>query len=244
MSGPAGSDEEATPVGRHRRRLVVPVALVAVIVVGFGALLVVRSQPEQEVRRLIDAQIKLERAVASTSGDVQEQRLQELYGTLSARTKAACDQLAFFGQMTSLPADFWRLIDYRDIHIRVEGNRAMVTYAIRYNGRTVERATPSNPDLYVRADKTVFGAPITVEDQLAALERQQQPGPLANPLPPKEYEEARKRIIAQGDTRPVLYQKGQWYDDLDSHVRCPEAGAVTAPGGSEPTGAPQQGGQS
>jgi hypothetical protein len=96
----------------------------------------------------------------------------------------------------------------------------------------------------VRADATVYGAAISVQEQLAALERQQQPGALANPLPPKEYDKARERIIAQGSVRPVLYQEGQWYDDLDGHVSCPEASEVTAPaGGPEPTGGPQPGGQ-
>lgn len=230
------------PPEHHRRRAVVPVALMVVIVLGFGLLLLVRSQPEQEVRRLIDRQIKLERAVSATSGDVQQDRLKELYATLSAKAKAACDELAFDGQMTSLRQDFWRLIQYRDIHIRVEGDRANVTYTIRYNGRTVERATAADPDVYVRAATTVYGAPISVRDQLAALDRQQQPGPLANPLPPEEYQKARERIIAQGSVRPVLYQKGHWYDDFDGHVRCPEAGSVAGSGGQEP-GPPPSGGQ-
>jgi hypothetical protein len=243
-SGDGAVPQETGTAPRRRRRALVPVALVVAIVVGFGTLLAIRSQPEQAVRRLIDREIKLERAVAATSGDVQKKRLDELYATLSEQAKAACDQLAFYGQMTSLRPDFWRLIEYGDIHVRVEGNRATVTYVIRYNGRIVERATSANPDLYVRADATVYGSPVSVKDQLAALERQQQPGGLANPLPPEEYRKARERIIAQGSVRPVLYQKGEWYDDLDRHVRCPEASEVAPPGGPEPTGGPpQQGGQ-
>jgi len=246
VNDPESTTEEAAEPSapeHRRRRALVPVALVVVILLGFGFLFLVRSQPEQEVRRLIDRQIKLERAVSSTVGDVQQDRLNELYATLSAKAKAACDELAFDGQMTSLRPDFWRLIQYRDIHVRVEGNRAIVTYTIRYNGRAVERATAANPDVYVRAAATVYGAPISVKDQLAALERQQQPGVLANPLPPEEYKKARERIIAQGSVRPVLYQKGEWYDDVDHHVRCPEAGSGSEPGGQE-AGPPQTGGQS
>jgi len=242
MTTEAGTDPAPPP--HHRRRAVVPVVLVLVILLGFGFLLLVRSRPEQAVRRLIDRQIKLERAVSATTGDVQQDRLNELYATLSAKAKAACDQQAFDGQMTSLRPDFWRLIQYRDIHVRVEGNRAVVTYTIRYNGRTVERATAANPDVYVRAPTTVYGAPVSVQDQLAALERQQQPGALANPLGPEEYKKARERIIAQGSVRPVLYQKGEWYDELDAHVRCPEAGSVSGPPGEEPGGPAQSGGQS
>lgn len=197
---------------RRRRPPIIPILVLVALVAGLAFLLLFRSRPQEAVRRLIDAQIKLARAGPARSED--------LHRTLSAGAKEACPLESFQGALSALPADFWQLIEYRDINIEVDGDRAVVTYVITYNGRPVERATPENPDVYVRATETVLGPRENVEDELAALERQQQPGPLANPLPPEEYRRARAAIIERGRTRPVLYEAGQWYDDLDAHVRC------------------------
>jgi len=59
-----------------------------------------------------------------------------------------------------------------------------------------------------------------IRKQLAALDRQQRPGPVSNPLPPKQYRAARDRITEGAKKQPVLWKRGQWYDDVDNHVHC------------------------
>jgi hypothetical protein len=174
---------------------------------------VARSSPAQQLRRLIDRQIKL----------VSAGKYGQLHATLSAQSKKACPRTEFVAdlvQQVATEGDFWSLVDYRDIRIEVHGDRAVVTYVITYNGAVVERATAQDPDVYVRATKTILGPKPNVAEQLAALARQQKPGPQANPLPPKEYKAARERIIKVGSTRPVLYRAGQWYDEVDGHTHC------------------------
>jgi hypothetical protein len=197
----------------RRRTAIIPLLVFMSILVGLGALLLLRSRPEEAVRRLIDAQIKLARSD-------RPDRFERLHETLSPRAKAACPLESFQGALSSLPLDFWELIEYRDIRIEVSGGRALVTYVITYNGRPVERATAENPDVYVRATETLLGPKRDVEAELAALDRQQTPGPLANPLPPEEYRRQRAAIIDRGKDRPVLSEEGQWYDELDGHARC------------------------
>jgi hypothetical protein len=204
-----GAGQKAAPA---RRRLpVVPILILLAIIGGLAYLLLLRTRPEEQVRRLIDTQLKLARAG----------RFGELHGTLSPEAKKACPAVRFKGALAALPADFWDLIEYRDIDIAVDGDRAVVTYVITYNGRPIERATSANPDLYVRATETVLGPRPNVEAALANLDRSQQPGLSANPLPREEYLRRRADIIKRGQTQPVLYQEGEWYDDLDRHVRCP-----------------------
>jgi hypothetical protein len=181
-------------------------------------LVVGRSSPQQQIRRLIDRQIKL--AVAGRFG--------MLHATLTPRAKAACGTPHdFAGELQGLrlsEPDFWNLVDIRNIQIQVDGDRALVTYTVTYNGRVVERATLQDPDVYIRWTQPTRLGPkpskASVDAQLAALARQQRSGPLANPLPPKQYEAARDRIIRESKKQPVLWKKGQWYDELDSHVHC------------------------
>lgn len=215
MAMPPGASEEqgvGQQVAPARRRVaVVPILILLALLAGLAYLLLLRTRPEEQVRRLIDTQLKLARAG----------RFGELHGTLSAGARKACPAVQFKGALAALPPDFWDLVEYRDIHIEVDGDRAVVTYVITYNGRPIERATPGNPDLYVRATETVLGQRPNVEAALANLDRSQQPGLSANPLPRDEYLRRRADIIRRGQTRPVLYQEGDWYDDLDQHVRCP-----------------------
>jgi hypothetical protein len=151
-----------------------------------------------------------------------------LHATLAPRAKAACGgPHDFAGELQGLrlsEPDFWHLIDIRDINVLVTGDRALVTYTVTYNGRIVERATLQDPDVYIRwTEPTRLGpkpSKASVDAQLAALDRQQRPGPVANPLPPKQYQAARDRIIRESKRQPVLWEKGQWYDELDSHVHC------------------------
>ena len=201
-------EEDREGPGRARRRIPLgPAVLLAALVGALVFVFVVRARPEEEVRRLIDRQIKL-----ATAG-----RYDQLHRTLSARARAACPARPFVGALTSLPADFWALIEYRDIDVRVDGDRASVTYVITYNGEPIGRATAEDPDLYVRAPETVYGRPISVEQQLARLDREFDQGLVGSP---RIYEERRAAILRSGNVRPVLFVQGQWYDDLDGHVRC------------------------
>jgi hypothetical protein len=218
-TGPVGSSQappadEGGPPGPARPRLpIVPALVLLAVIGGLVGLVVARSSPSQQLRRLIDRQIKL----------VSGGKYGQLHATLSAQSKKACPRTEFVGKLVQQVAsegDFWSLVDYRDIRIEVHGDRALVTYVITYNGAVVERATAQDPDVYVRATKTVLGPKPNVAEQLAALARQQAPGPLANPLPPKEYEAARQRIIKTGSTRPDFYRAGQWYDEMDGHTHC------------------------
>jgi hypothetical protein len=206
--------DEGGSSGPARRRLpIVPVLVLLAVIGGLVGLVVARSSPSQQLRRLIDRQIKL----------VSGGKYGQLHATLSAQSKKACPRAEFVASLVGLEAsegDFWSLVDYREIRIDVHGDRALVTYVITYNGAVVERATAQDPDVYVRATTTVLGPKPNVAAQLAALARQQAPGPVANPLPPKEYEAARQRIIKAGSTRPVLYRAGQWYDEVDGHTHC------------------------
>jgi hypothetical protein len=197
---------------------VIPLLVLLALIGGLVLLVVARSSPQQQIRRLIDRQIKL--AVAGRYG--------KLHATLTPKAKAACGSPHdFAGELQRLAVsepDFWYLVDIRNINVKVEGNRALVTYTVTYNGRVVERATLQDPDLYIRwTQPTVLGpkpSKASIAAQVAALDRQQKPGPLANPLPPKQYKAARDRIIREGKRQPVLWKKGQWYDEFDSHVHC------------------------
>jgi len=196
--------------GPSRRRLpIVPVLVLVAIVGGAAWLLLLRSSPAQQVRRLIDKQLKL-----SIAG-----RYDLLYDTLSPRVKAACSQQAFAGSLQEITAsrpEFWTLVAYRDIHIAVKGDQAIVTYVITYNGAPVERATPDNPDLYIRASKTIYGGTQSVAEQLQNLENLRRQAIVVG----KEYEKEKAAIISHGPIRLVVSLKGQWYDDIDAHVRC------------------------
>jgi hypothetical protein len=204
-------DAEPAPSPRTRRRLpIIPAIVLLAIVGGFVALYLFRSQPAEQVSRLIDEQIKL-----ATAG-----RLDELWeDTLSPKLKAACPFDAYVGslqQITTQQPDFWSLIQYQDLHISVTGDRAVVTYVITYNGAPVERATPLNPDIYVRATETVYGPTLSVEEQLAALDRLQEQAVVVG----KEYDKEKADIIRHGPIRRAESIKGQWYDDPDAHVHC------------------------
>jgi hypothetical protein len=198
----------------RRRPPVVPLLILLAIIGGLALLVVARSSPEQQVRRLIDRQMKL--AVAGRFG--------QLHATLSAKAKAACSRADFVGEMQRLAIsepDFWSLIDVRDINILVRSDRAEVTYDVTYNGRLVERATARNPDLYVVATKTVFGPKPNLKQALANLEKQHsnQPG-LGQLIGDKQYNAQRARLLKFGTKPPLVYKEGQWYDDLDGHVHC------------------------
>ena len=203
--------EAPEPAAPSRRRLpIVPVLVLVAIVGGLIWLLLVRSSPAQQVRRLIDKQLKL------AIGGRNDQLWQE---TLSIKVKNACPKDAFTGaldQLSSSQPDFWTLVEYRDLHIEVKGDRAIVTYLITYNGAPIERATPDNPDLYVRASKTVYGRTLSVAEQLQNLENAHAQGAITG----KEYEDEKKAIPRRGPIRLKDSIKGQWYDDLDQHVRC------------------------
>jgi hypothetical protein len=209
---PSGSDGQATGAATPRRRRlpILPVLVLLAIVGGFVLLFLVRSQPSEQVARLIDSQVKL------AAGGRYDQLWED---TLSPELKAACPFDAYVGalqQITTQQPDYWSLVQYRDLHIDVEGDRAVVTYVITYNGAPVERATPEKPDLYVRATETVYGPTLSVEEQLAALDRLRDQAIVVG----KEYDEEKADIQRHGPIRRVDSLKGQWYDDVDSHVRC------------------------
>ncbi len=209
----AGTDAGRSP-GVRWRAPVIPLLVLLAIIGGLVLLVIARSSPQQQIRRLIDRQIKL--AVAGRVG--------QLHATLSPRAKAACGRADFASetlQATSEDPGFWHLIDILDIGIDVQGARALVTYTVTYNGRVVERATLRDPDVYIKWTKpTVLGPKPNVAAQLATLEQQQKPGPAANILPPKQYQAARDRIIKEGKKRSILWKKGQWYDEVDNHLHC------------------------
>jgi hypothetical protein len=185
---------------------VVPALVFVAIVGGLAALLLLRSQPEQEVRRLIDRQIKL-----ATAG-----RTKPLWDTLWETARAACPYASFATAQSLLPPDFWQLIEYRDIRIRVDGDRAVVTYTVTYNGRPILRATPDHPDRYIRSPKTTYRDLPPVQERLAQLDRQLEQGLITSP---EDYRRRRQAILT-GPTRTTVFVEGQWYDDLDEHVRC------------------------
>jgi hypothetical protein len=204
--------EPEAPETKKRKRLpIVPVLIFAAIIGGAVFLLYVRAKPEQGVRRLIDLQLKLSEAQLGN----------QLYDdTLSLRVKQTCARDDFAGAVSQVAPDFWHLTQYKNLHIKVEGHKAIVTYDIVYNGVIVERATEQDPDIYTLAQKTVLGRLVTVAEGLAAVEA-------LNNAPggsffggPKEYRDARKKVIKEGNHRLVIEKAGSWYDDLDSHTRC------------------------
>ncbi|HEX9410078.1 MAG TPA: hypothetical protein VF986_00045 [Actinomycetota bacterium] len=203
------SPPPAEGIPSRRRFPVVPILVLVAILGGLVWLVLVRSSPAQQVRRLIDKQLKL-----TLAG-----RYDLVYGTLSPRVKAACPQQAFEGalqEITSTRPEFWTLVEYRDLRIDVKGDRAIVTYVITYNGAPVERATPGNPDLYVRAPRTIYGPTLSVAQQLENLDHLRAQRLVIG----KEYDKERAAIIAHGPIKLVESIKGQWYDDGDGHVRC------------------------
>jgi hypothetical protein len=195
---------------KPRRRPIIPIVLLVAIVGGFVFLYLVRSQPEEQVRRLIDKQLKL--SIAGRFDQLWEQ-------TLSPDLKQACPLDTFTGSLEELRAsqpDFWNLIDYRDINIKVNGNQAAVTYVITYNGTPIESATSKDPDLYSRATRTVYGDTVSVQEQKAALDRLRDQAIVVG----KEYQKELAAIMRHGPIRRVESVKGQWYDEVDSHVKC------------------------
>jgi hypothetical protein len=199
---------------RRRRPPIIPLLVLLALLGGLALLVVARSSPNQQIRRLIDRQTKL--AISGKYG--------QLHATLSPAAKAACSRLDFVGELSRLHAsepDFWHLIDIRGIDINVTGDRAEVTYVVTYNGRVVERATSQNPDIYMRAPKTVLGPKPDLKAALAILETQHSnlPG-LGQQITDKQYKAQKARLEKLAKTRPVVWKKGQWYDDFDSHTHC------------------------
>jgi hypothetical protein len=202
--------EDAGEGQKRKRPPIVPILVIVAIVGGLTFLYTFRSQPSQQVRRVIDAQIKL--AAGGRFDDLWQD-------TLSLEVKKACPKDAFSGAMDQLRAsqpNFWSLIEYRDLHIQVQGDRATVTYVITYNGAPIEAATPDHPDIYTRASETVYGPTLTKEEQLRRLESLREQALVVG----KEYEKEKRDIERHGDIRLVEAAKGRWYDDVDSHVRC------------------------
>jgi hypothetical protein len=205
------TEEAPLPEPKKRRRLpIIPILIFLAIIGGAAYLVYVRSKPEQAVARLIDYQLKLSEAGVG----------EKLYDdTLSLKTKQICARDDFVGAIQQTPPDFWKLTRYQNIHIKVEGNRAIVTYVITYNGVVVERATPQNPDIYSIATQTKYGDLITVAEQLQELAALNKPG-VAFFASEKSYQEARRAVMKKGNFRRVLSKAGEWYDDPDSHSRC------------------------
>jgi hypothetical protein len=198
------------PAKQRRRFPVIPVLIFLAIIGGAAYLFVIRSKPEQAVRRLIDYQLKLSEAGVG----------EKLYDdTLSLQAKQQCPRDDFVGAIQQTPPDFWNLTRYKNLHIKVEGKRAIVTYVITYNGVVVDRATPSNPDFYSIATTTKYGDLITVAEQLQELAALNKPG-VAFFASEKSYQDARKAVMKKGDFRRVLSKAGEWYDDYDAHSRC------------------------
>jgi hypothetical protein len=204
------AEEASGEVRKRRRPPIVPILVLLAIIAGAGYLYLFRSQPTEQVRRLIDKQLKL------SAGGLYERLWEE---TLSPGLKARCPLDAFTGSLQQVVAtrpNFWTLIDYRNIHITVNGDRAIVTYQITYNGAPVESATAKNPDLYVRASQTLYGETVSKAEQLRKLEELRAQAVIGV----KDYEKEKAEIERHGDSRRVLSIKGQWYDDLDSHTDC------------------------
>ncbi len=200
------------PEEKHRRRLPIIPALVLIAIIGGAAyLFILRSKPEQAVARLIDYQLKLSEAGL---GD-------QLYdNTLSLAMKKSCPREDFIGVISQTPPDFWRLTRYKNLHIQVEGNRAIVTYDITYNGFVTERATAANPDIYTKATKTTLGRLVTLREALALIEAQNHTAIGSLFGGPKEYQDARKAAIKKGNYRLKVETAGEWYDAPDSHSSC------------------------
>jgi hypothetical protein len=206
----APSPEEPAKPEKHRKPII-PALIFLAIIGGAAYLFVIRSKPEQAVRRLIDYQLKLSEAQVG----------EKLYDdTLSLRMKQSCPRDDFIGAVAQTPPDFWHLARYKNLHIKVEGNKAIVTYVVTYNGVTVDRATEADPDVYTKATKTVLGRLITVKEALALIDAQNNTAIGSLFGGPKEYQDARKKAIKEGDHRLVIEKAGQWYDAPDSHSGC------------------------
>jgi hypothetical protein len=204
------ADPPAPELGKRRKRPILPIVVLVAIVGGLLFLYAFRSQPAQQVRRQIDKQLKL------LAGGRFDQLWED---TFSPAMKKACPLDAFSGSLDQIRAsqpDYWTLIEYRDFHITVTGNRAVVTYVITYNGAPIESATPQNPDLYMRATATAYGDIVTKAEQLQQLEQLREQAIVVG----KEYEKEKADIMRHGDIRRVLSVKGQWYDEVDGHVTC------------------------
>lgn len=209
LEEPASPEE---PEKKRRRRLpIIPALIFLVIIAGAAYLFMLRSKPEQAVARLIDYQLKLSQAGL---GD-------QLYdNTLSLAMKNSCARDDFIGAIAQTPPDFWKLSRYKNLHIKIEGNRAIVTYVITYNGVVTERATDADPDIYTKATKTTLGRLVTVQEALALIDAQNHTAIGSLFAGPKDYQDHRKAAIKRGDYRLKLETAGEWYDAPDSHSGC------------------------
>src|SRR6266542_4512433 len=86
--------EGASPGPARRRLPIVPALILLAVIGGLIGLVVARSSPAQQVRRLIDRQIKL----------VSAGKYGQLHATLSARSKKACPRTTFVGKLVGLEA--------------------------------------------------------------------------------------------------------------------------------------------
>src|SRR5438093_8124584 len=104
------ADSPPSETRKPRRPPIVPIVLLVAIVGGFVFLYLFRSQPGEQVRRLIDKQLKL--SVAGRFDQLWEQ-------TFSPQLKQACPIDAFMGSLDQIRAsqpDFWNLIQYPRLH--------------------------------------------------------------------------------------------------------------------------------
>jgi hypothetical protein len=194
------------PDAAKRRFPIVPIVIFVLLIAGLGILFLSRSKPEEAVRRLVDRQVKL-----TVSGNAQA-----LYRTFGPRVRQVCPLRTFEGAFQSA-GDFMSLIEYKDIKVKVEGDRALVTYVVTYNGRPIKEITPDNPDVYVQVTETVLGQPFDPTAALQALEQERTQGLITDP---KAYEERKKAYERRAGQRPRIFTAGQWYDDLDEYVDC------------------------
>ena len=79
-----------------------------------------------------------------------------LYDTFSPQQHAVCPYDKFLAAITSSPqsrADFdVSRFSFEQENVRIDGDRAFVTYIGKYDGQVIDTASDANPDVYVRID--------------------------------------------------------------------------------------------
>jgi hypothetical protein len=124
------------------RRLIVPVAVTALLVVSSAAAALAAGAatgPKAKVRGLLLHQVDL----------FNHSRWRPLWLTYTPRFRSRCPYRNFLAVETRARSALGRF-SVRKITVRVTRARAAVTYELLARGVVVDRATPTRPDVYVR----------------------------------------------------------------------------------------------
>ena len=153
-----------------RRSLLLMAISIAVLALAAASCGGGSSGDSSRVKKLLEQQLALAKA-----GDWQG-----LYNTYSPSYQSRCPYESVLQRATRADTAALQSLSYSQLHVRIDGDQAYVTYVTMQDGQVVASVTDASPDLYVKVDGTWFDE----YDELAACSRpDQRPSPTAEPAP-------------------------------------------------------------